>query len=187
MCRHHFCRDCFSRFISGSLSELDRNLRCCICGKISSLTEENQNDKILLKFGRDKEPRSINPVALTTNEDNDFIVPDAGKKRILIFHKDGQPKNDFAYVSQRMTFSYSPRLSNRSSRPVTKPTASIPKAWWPSGMPNLDRTIAPLRMRVDTVSYPRACVVRPSKCPYIRRHIGLSQAVRVWQPVSPDS
>ena len=91
------------------------------------------------------------------------------------------------HVSQRMTFSYSPRLSNRSSRPVTKPTASISKAWWAGGMPNLDRMIAPLQMRVDTVSYPRACVVRPPKWPYIRRHIGLSQAVRVWQPVSPDS
>ena len=90
-------------------------------------------------------------------------------------------------MSQRMTFSYSPRLSNRSSRPVTKPTASISKAWRPSGMPNLDRTIAPLRMRVDTVLYPHACVVSPPKWPYIRRHIGLSQSVRVWQSVSPDS
>ena len=62
-----------------------------------------------------------------------------------------------------------------------------PRVWRPSRMPNLDRTIAPLRMRVDTVLYPRACVVRPPKWPYIRRHIGLSQSVRVWQPVSPDS
>ena len=53
---------------------------------------------MLLKFGRDEEPRSINPVALIVNQDNDFIVPDVGKKRILIFHKDGKPKNDFAYV-----------------------------------------------------------------------------------------
>ena len=90
-------------------------------------------------------------------------------------------------MSQRMTFSYSPRLSNRSSRPVTKPTASISKAWRPGRTPNLDRTIAPLWMRVDTVSYPHACVVSPPKWPYIRRHIGLSQSVRVWQPVSPDS
>ena len=79
-------------------------------------------------------------------------------------------------MSQRMTFLYSPWLSNQSSRPVTKPTALISKAWWPGGMPNLDRTIAPLRMRVDTVSYPRACIVRPPKWPYIRRHIGLSQS-----------
>ena len=67
------------------------------------------------------------------------------------------------HVSQRMTFLYSPQLGNRSSRPVTKPTAMISKAWRPSGMPNLDRMIAPLRMRVDTVSYPRTCVVRPPK------------------------
>ena len=64
-------------------------------------------------------------------------------------------------MSQRMTFSYSPRLGNRSSRPVTKPTAMISKVWQPGGTSNLDRMIAPLRMRVDTVSYPRACVVRP--------------------------
>ena len=62
---------------------------------------------------------------------------------------------------QWMTFSYSPRLGNWSSRPVTKPTAMIFKAWWPGGTSNLDRTIAPLWMRVDTVSYPRACMVRP--------------------------
>ena len=98
ICTHHFCRDCFSKFISGSLSELDRNLRCCICGTISSLTEENHNDKVLLKFGRDEEPRSIKPVALIMNKDNEFVIPDAGKKRILIFHKDGKPKHDFAYV-----------------------------------------------------------------------------------------
>ena len=67
------------------------------------------------------------------------------------------------YVSQRMTFLYSPRLGNRSSWPVTKPTASISKAWWPGGTPNLDKTIAPLRMRVDTVLYPHACVVSPPK------------------------
>ena len=55
--------------------------------------------------------------------------------------------------------------------------------WW----------LSPLQMRVDTVLYPHACVVSPPKWPYIRRHIGLSQsvrvwqAVRVWQSVSPDS
>ena len=83
-------------------------------------------------------------------------------------------------MSQWMTFLYSPWLGNWSSRPVTKPTGIISKAWWPGGMPNLDRTIALLRMRVDTVSYPHACVVRPPKWPYIRRHIGLSRGVRVW-------
>ena len=90
-------------------------------------------------------------------------------------------------MSQRLTFLYSPRLGNRSSGLVTKPTAMTSKAWRPGGMPNLDRTIAPPWMWVDMVSYPRACVVRPPKWPYLRRHIGLSQSVRVWQPVSPDS
>ena len=66
-------------------------------------------------------------------------------------------------MSQRMTFLYSPRLGNRSSRPFTKPTAMISKVWWPCRTSNLDRTIAPLRMRMDTVSYPHACVVRPSE------------------------
>ena len=68
-----------------------------------------------------------------------------------------------AHVSQRMTFLYSPQLGNRSSRLVTKPTAMISKAWQPGGMSNLDRTIAPLWMWVDTVSYPCACIVRPLK------------------------
>ena len=47
------------------------------------------------------------------------------------------------HVSQRMTFLYSPRLGNRSSWLVTKPTALISKVWRPGGTPNLDRMIAP--------------------------------------------
>ena len=63
-------------------------------------------------------------------------------------------------MSQRMTFSYSTWLGNRSSRPVTKLTAMISKAWQPGGTSNLDRTIAPLRMQVDTILYVRfSCVV----------------------------
>ena len=42
-----------------------------------------------------------------------------------------------------MTFSYSRRLSNRSSWLVTKLTALISKAWRPGRTPNLDRMIAP--------------------------------------------
>ena len=67
------------------------------------------------------------------------------------------------HVSQQMTFLHSPRLGNWSSWLVTKPTASISKAWQPGGMPNLDRTIAPLRMQVDTVPYPHTCAVSPPK------------------------
>ena len=66
-------------------------------------------------------------------------------------------------MSQWMTFLYLPRLGNRSSRPVMKPTAMISKAWWPCRTSNLDRTITPLWMRVDMVLYPHACVVRPSE------------------------
>ena len=71
--------------------------------------------------------------------------------------------NHEIHMSQWMTFLYSPQLGNRSSRPVTKPTAMISKAWQPCGTSNLDRTIAPLRMRVDKVSYPCTCVVGPSE------------------------
>ena len=46
-------------------------------------------------------------------------------------------------MSQQMTFLYPPWLGNRSSWPVTKPTASISKAWQPGRTPNLDKTIAP--------------------------------------------
>ena len=46
-------------------------------------------------------------------------------------------------MSQRMTFLYLTWLGNRSSWLVTKPTASICKAWRPGGMPNLDMTIVP--------------------------------------------
>ena len=66
-------------------------------------------------------------------------------------------------MSQQMTFLNLPLLGNRSSRLVTKPTAMISKAWQHGGTPNLDRMIAPLRMRVDTVSYPRARIVGPPK------------------------
>ena len=70
-----------------------------------------------------------------------------------------------SHASQRLTFLYLPRLGNRSSRPVTKLTAMASKAWRPGGTPNLDRMIAPLLMRVDTVSYPCACIVRPPNDP----------------------
>ena len=54
------------------------------------------------------------------------------------------PENRWVrHMSQRMTFLYSPRLGNWSSRPVTKPTAMLSKAWRPCGMPNLDRAVAP--------------------------------------------
>ena len=66
-------------------------------------------------------------------------------------------------MSQRMTLLYSPQLGNRSSRPVTKLTTMISKVWRPCGTSNLDRTIAPLRVQVDMVSYLRACMVRPSE------------------------
>ena len=46
-------------------------------------------------------------------------------------------------MSQQMTFLYLSQLGNRSSWPVTKPTASISKVWWPGRTPNLDMTIAP--------------------------------------------
>ena len=87
-------------------------------------------------------------------------------------------------MSQRMTFLYSPRLGNRSSRPVTKPTAMISKALRPCGMSNLDRTIAPLRVQVDTVLYPRACVVRPSEMTLYKEvywPLAVSQALEVRQ------
>ena len=41
--------------------------------------------------------------------------------------------------------------------------------------PSPGKVSAPLRMRVDMSSYAGACVVRPPKKPYKRRHIGLSQ------------
>ena len=92
-----------------------------------------------------------------------------------------------------MTFLYSPRLGNRSSRLVTKPTAMISKAWRPCGTSNLDKMIAPLRMQVDTVSYLRACVVRPSEMTLYKEaywpSVG-SQALAVgqsWSALTPES
>ena len=88
-------------------------------------------------------------------------------------------------MSQQMTFLDSPRFGNRSSRPVTKPTAMISKAWWPGGTSNLDRMIAPLRMRVDAVLYPRACVVKPSEMTLYKEAYwpqSVSQSLAVSQP-----
>ena len=42
-----------------------------------------------------------------------------------------------------MTFLHLTWLGNRSSWPVTKPTASTCKAWRPGRSPNLDMTIVP--------------------------------------------
>ena len=88
-------------------------------------------------------------------------------------------------MSQRMTFLHPPQLGNRSSWPVTKPTASISKAWQPGRMPNLDKMIAPLQMRVDTVSYPHACIVSPPEMTLYKEaywpQLG-SQSLAVSQP-----
>ena len=84
-----------------------------------------------------------------------------------------------------MTFLHSPRLGNWSSWPVTKPTASISKVWQPGGMPNLDRTIAPLQMWVDMVPYLHACTVSPPEMTLYKEeywpHAG-SQSLAVSQP-----
>ena len=77
-------------------------------------------------------------------------------------------------MSQRMTLLYPTRLGNRSSWPVTKPTASTCKAWRPGGSPNLDMTVDPT---MDAGGYgfvPAHMHSEPPRRPYIRRHIGLS-------------
>ena len=86
-----------------------------------------------------------------------------------------------------MTFLYLPRLGNQSSRPVTKPTAMISKVWPPCGMSNLDRTIAPLWVRVDTVSYPCACVVRPSEMTLYKEAYWPLAVSQVSQPLTHES
>ena len=88
-------------------------------------------------------------------------------------------------MSQRMTFLYSPRLGNRSSWPVTKPTASISKAWQPGGMPNLDRMIAPT---MDAGGYgsvsARMCSEPPEMTLYKEAYWpqAVSQSLAVSQP-----
>ena len=105
------------------------------------------------------------------------------KLRRFIRHKKNE-NSALLRMSQRMTFLYSPRLGNRSSRPVTKPTAMISKAWRPCGMSNLDRMIAPLRVRVDTVSYLQTCMVRPSEMTlYKEAYLPLARS----QPLTHES
>ena len=86
-----------------------------------------------------------------------------------------------------MTFLYSPRLGNRSSRPVTKLTAMISKVWQPCGTSNLDRMIAPLRMRVDTVLYPCACVVRPSEMTLYKEAYWPLAVSQSWSALTHES
>ena len=74
---------------------------------------------------------------------NKIWHPHNAINKIVKGKKDDDLRRSFIInMSQRMTFLYSPRLGNQSSWPVTKLTALISKVWWPSGTPNLDRTIA---------------------------------------------
>ena len=87
-------------------------------------------------------------------------------------------------MSQRMTFLYLTRLGNRSSWPVTKPTASTCKAWWPGGSPNLDMTIAPTTDAGGYGSVPAHMRSEPPEMTlYKEAHwpqsVSQSQAVRV--------
>ncbi len=52
----------------------------------------------MLRFGRDQEPRFVHPKSIMHTENGHFIIPDAGKNRILIYDPHGQPTHDFAYV-----------------------------------------------------------------------------------------
>ena len=66
-------------------------------------------------------------------------------------------------MSQQLTFLYSPRTRIRSSRPDAWSVQDVIQAGWSVRLPSPGKVSAPLRMRVDTSWYARACVVKPSK------------------------
>ena len=125
-------------------------------------------------------------IAYTTNNNNNIYSIKMTQTLCLeICECDILNTNQLIHMSQRMTFLHSLRLGNRSSWLVTKPTASISKAWQPGGMPNLDRTIAPLRMRVDTVPYLHTCAVSPPEMTLYKEAYwpqAVSQSLAVGQP-----
>ena len=41
-CGCAFCHDCFQRYVDGTADELNRSLRCCVCGSITLLTYESK-------------------------------------------------------------------------------------------------------------------------------------------------
>ena len=41
-CGCSFCHDCFQRYVDGTADELNRSLRCCVCGSITLLTYESK-------------------------------------------------------------------------------------------------------------------------------------------------
>ncbi len=95
-CQHGFCTNCYSRYIDGSLRELNNFLRCCICGEVTSLTYETKSETLLNRFGRDQHVQLLDPKGLFVTKLGHFIFSDNQQHRIIIYDKKGQPFKDFA-------------------------------------------------------------------------------------------
>ena len=105
-CEHCFCHDCFSRYVNGSLDELNTRLRCCVCGACSRLAVETREETVTLSFGRDFPPRLRQPTGLAVRRHTgEFALVDRASQRILVFDANGLINTDFAYVydTQPMT------------------------------------------------------------------------------------
>ena len=97
-CQHTFCHDCFERYLSGSLLELDHELRCVICGNRNVLTSESHPDPVLLSFGRDQHPKLIDPCGIAVRKDGEFLFTDLSNGRIIRYTKGGRPVEHYAYM-----------------------------------------------------------------------------------------
>ncbi|KAK2159208.1 hypothetical protein LSH36_156g05025 [Paralvinella palmiformis] len=97
-CGHRFCPDCFKRYISGSIRELDTSLRCCVCGAISDLIQEMGEGRPLVTFGRLTERKLLQPMGLARVDNGDYVIVDSDTKRVMILTGSGTLREDFAYT-----------------------------------------------------------------------------------------
>ena len=101
LCDHRFCVDCFNRYVSGSLDELNSFLRCCICGQNSVLTFETCQERACLDFGRETLPKLADTTGLAQNAGGELIIADRHTKRVYVYDCLGTPIRDFAYLHGR--------------------------------------------------------------------------------------
>ena len=126
-CDHSFCDKCFKELIHTTADQLDRHLRCCVCAKLTRMTFENNrwvtictihegdnysrfhnvfrsisvvflSEHIVLRFGRDLEPRLHDVIGISRGPEATYVAVDAKRKRVIVFDAGGNPLTDFAYT-----------------------------------------------------------------------------------------
>ena len=55
-------------------------------------------ESILMRFGRDVEPKLEHATGIATRSNSDYVTVDASQKRVVLFNKQGKHLSDFSYI-----------------------------------------------------------------------------------------